>query len=1461
MKSDQQLHNQQDGTSQAERRQAALDPDYVLVDERSLHDLLEFARLYASKLVYFGVEQNELKLDGNWDQFFPTDLAELITFIEHPERLSPKGIVRYSRPHLVLFITFLKLFQHVQTRLNTLTRQHLNYYYQQVLRMAKRSGVPDRVNVLVDLAAGVDQFLLPAGTMLDAGADSIGQIRHYRTTHDIVANRAKIGAIKSLYVDQQIIGLQSLRKSRQNNNETALLPMLELALGREHSGDSVPLVNQAESLNSAKLAAIKNIFNFLRHTLNLDGFTAGINSNYRDFNTLIRFKRQREDSAGEWAEINDILERTGKNIYGDDFEFPLETTTNLKDFEQNLKDVLGGNLKFGGLPEVEDIYDLYRIRTQEKARNWIADTLKFTYTDFDRMMQIKIKIDGEWDEIHRILHLAWQRAIPTADSADAPIIDPKIDDAFTELINEYYDAIGPVNYGEITNIDESEFGELGSFYDIVDLDSLATAVRALETSFFMPAEQIAYCLRVADKENPTEAEWTRVEQLLDQAHKDKVYSDRIAELRLIGGKPVDWERLLAYVVGGVTTGQIDNLDRVIEVLTEADAQFLQEISSRVNDDLLISPDEWERVYKLLALAWPILQNIQAPVPQIVNWLNLFPAEDATTQTVTIALDNEEETPRWRTFGRGVSDVQNMPPPTSLGWGIQSPLLALSGGVRIITLTLGFTSGEFDRERIEGLLFNKNGNTDGPFSVQLSSETGWIEVKNPVYHVGDYRELVSPDEIVEDEEKQPSAIKITISLDESILPILPLPDDPTAVYPTCRLMLKPLWDEANNRYQTHYTPFKDLQLVKTHLHVDVTGLPPTHLQNDNTILKPNKPFEPFGSIPLAGSRLFIGHSELTHSKLGSLSFQVEWMGLPDNGFSAQYKNYPGTFSDQTFQVKISLIDRRQELLLTGSERVQLFGQDKLEAGEMSDEVQRLLSPQMGDDLLSWDRFVQWELLSPDFQHAVYPALAAEKASKLSIAIATGSFEGDSEGNPDPSKYQVNPPYTPKVKRLTISYSAAVEIETAGYPSDPQFDYLYHIEPFGHREMTPYKATFMPNIDHEGVLYIGIKDAQPPQNLSILFQMAEGSADPDLKPVPIQWHYLSGNRWLTLEDGKLLGDSTRGLINSGIITVELRPTEPNTLLPSDLYWLRATISQQSRSVADTVALHTQAVSAVFVDQNNAADHLSQPLPPESITDLVRRKPAIKGIRQPYTSYGGKMAEADTYFYTRISERLRHKQRAMTLWDYEHLVLEHFPDIYKVKCLPAQPDQPGMVTVVVIPDIRHKRPFDPFAPKAPANLIADIHTFLTDLAPPSVKVNVKNAVFVPVKTRFGVRLHEGYSEGFYFNQLNGELRRFLSPWAYEDTPDIEIGGRIYANVIVNFIEERPYVDYVAKIKLFTDENGQVVQTDGNDAYVEAMRPDGVLVSDLQHEIDLITEAGYEEENFTGINYMKIELDFIVG
>ena len=38
-------------------------------------------------------------------------------------------------------------------------------------------------------------------------------------------------------------------------------------------------------------------------------------------------------------------------------------------------------------------------------------------------------------------------------------------------------------------------------------------------------------------------------------------------------------------------------------------------------------------------------------------------------------------------------------------------------------------------------------------------------------------------------------------------------------------------------------------------------------------------------------------------------------------------------------------------------------------------------------------------------------------------------------------------------------------------------------------------------------------------------------------------------------------------------------------------------------------------------------------------------------------------------------------------------------------------------------------------------------------------------------------------------------------------------------------------------------------------------ILVASREHDIDVITDVQYDTELLSGINYMKVELDYVVG
>ncbi len=490
------------------------------------------------------------------------------------------------------------------------------------------------------------------------------------------------------------------------------------------------------------------------------------------------------------------------------------------------------------------------------------------------------------------------------------------------------------------------------------------------------------------------------------------------------------------------------------------------------------------------------------------------------------------------------------------------------------------------------------------------------------------------------------------------------------------------------------------------------------------------------------------------------------------------------------------------------------------------------------------------LTQDFMHDIYPQLFAVAMSKMGFGALI------------PKQ-----PYTPEIASLTIDYKATAKNDVSvlrSSASDEQLnDYIsrniqfFHETPFGQAEQhiflkSKYPASVadtiygMPVIPALSGFYIGIDGIGPGSVASILFQVSEGSEDPTkpsftetLQPV---WYYLSGNEWIALDKQYIIYDDTNDFLRSGIIRFMIPDgaVTTNTFLNQELIWLGVELPSElsADSACKFINVHIQAAEAEFADQDNDLSHLKDGIPENTISKLVNRLPQIKSVSQPYASFGGSLPESDEDFRLRVSERLRHKNRGITIWDFEHLVMARFSQIHRVKCLnhtkyADAPEEycevaPGHVTIVCIPDIRNQNSFDPFEPRVSKNTLSEIRTCLLELTDLHTDLQVINPKYEEVTFEFKVKFYAGYDNNQYKIQLNTDLVNYLSPWAYSSDAEIDFGGTLYKSVVIRFIEELRYVDYISNFKMYF--TGSVSDPD----VLQVSESRAILVSAKEHNID---------------------------
>ncbi|KAF0236159.1 MAG: hypothetical protein FD181_2974 [Prolixibacteraceae bacterium] len=622
----------------------------------------------------------------------------------------------------------------------------------------------------------------------------------------------------------------------------------------------------------------------------------------------------------------------------------------------------------------------------------------------------------------------------------------------------------------------------------------------------------------------------------------------------------------------------------------------------------------------------------------------------------------------------------------------------------------------------------------------------------------------------------------------------------------------------------YRYLKDFKVESVDLVVDVREVKNLVIQNDQSVLGPGKPFQPFGNRPVVISNFYIGSWEVFQKSLSKLDVNIKWFGLPDDtgGFQEYYRNYyypSGTAhrTNTSFRAKTCLLDKKSwTVIIPENNNLFTAKNEKLEPDKTlsfvgTDPVDEPPATILGNvkrgagletfteyNQKSQKGFLKITLEGTDFGNKDYQ-LSYTKAvlDALKPPAATAG------GTPDYSNKLPKEPYTPQIENVSIDYISAVKIKTINVGKEnytERVEQVFAVHPMGVGEIktTSTENYLLPQYNNEGELYIGIKDLNPPQNLSVLFQVFEGTSNPDLKPPVIRWSYLADDKWEDFSDQNILSDSTKGLITTGVILFDIpsKASNENSILTNGYYWLRAVAGKESDGIPQLIDIKCQAVKAVFKDKNNDPGYLAKPLPEKTITKMVVADSSIKKIEQPFTSFGGHIQEQSDEFYTRVSERLRHKNRSVAIWDYERIVLQNFPSVYKVKCLnhtrfegtatSISEAAPGHVSLVVVSNIRNKNAVDPLKPRTGLVMLDDIKTFIGKIRPPYINVHVYNPLFEEVKVKFNVRFHLGYDKGIYSVKLNEALIKFLSPWAYATGSDIVFGGKIHKSVILNFVEE---------------------------------------------------------------------------
>lgn len=703
----------------------------------------------------------------------------------------------------------------------------------------------------------------------------------------------------------------------------------------------------------------------------------------------------------------------------------------------------------------------------------------------------------------------------------------------------------------------------------------------------------------------------------------------------------------------------------------------------------------------------------------------------------------------------------------LGLLIESPMFLLREGIRNVELTFNLTreSVAFFSQLVEEIATGQSGQAaeleykilHDAFYLEISTGEGWT---------------VIPDYILTREPESCFRLQFRLNRDfPATGPCRSERHQNETRMPALRIRMN------RDAWLFPYSWARQVFIDKLVIRTEVTGITALKLYNANGEQDTSVPVYLLGVQPERGSWFVFGNEEMACKPLTDVALSWQWLQLPDHpeGLAGYYREYGEDIDNRAFRVRLEELQGRKWQECNSQYLFAPEAEQELAAIGALPRRSRMVFPVKG--YKSWrengreyvygqveDGFFRVVLEGPElgFGHTAYRRLFAE------IMMQNARRK---RPLPLPSE-----PLSPLSETFELCYVAEEELCFAPgqRKGATRLRYICPLTSAGDLEVSPVRAVALANGPaDEGNLLFGFKQAVGYDSIRLYVDVAPLQQEIDFRDTesgenayaPV-WYMTGSKGWKPLEAGAVLQDTTGHFMNSGKIEILLpHPVAPHLVDSDGLFWLCAAFPgyMGRKPAIRGIYMNTVEVVSDTVVGDGVPDWVDG-VPAGTITSPVNHIPGIAAICQLVSGCGGRLPGDAAEIRLRMSDRIAHRNRAVVAPDFERLVMEHFPEVMKVKCLPGLDTKglgrKGIVSLVVVP-----RPQAGLWPLSTHQLLLKIEKFVQERAGAFVVVDAVNPVYEHITVRCGITLEAGVPSGEVVTGLKQLLNQCIASWLGED------------------------------------------------------------------------------------------------
>lgn len=679
----------------------------------------------------------------------------------------------------------------------------------------------------------------------------------------------------------------------------------------------------------------------------------------------------------------------------------------------------------------------------------------------------------------------------------------------------------------------------------------------------------------------------------------------------------------------------------------------------------------------------------------------------------------------------------------IGMEISSRLLLLGGGEREVYVSFRLLTESQDllEKMIREVARSQEISMDesvfkilnDSFLLEVSTAEGYRRIGN--FHLRKYGE----------------GLRLTFYVGDDFPAIMPVGEKKA---PSIRLLMN------REAWLFPYSWARDLWIRSVHIRVRVNGLCDLDAYNELGNIDVRQPFSPFGVNGNIGAWMAFGSKEAAGKPVSHVELVCRWLYLPkgDGGLRAYYQGYETDIDNRSFRCRIEALRNKKWKEVQEGEKQYLFRTSPEPVpecgGALNEEVH------FAFDVSQPSEYYRIVLSDP------LMGFGGEEFRRLFAEVMMYNSRHSGKPRPVPKE-----PLAPFIDGISMAYEAEEECLLAvGQTTDMCFSYIHPV-------------ALANGSDDELNLMIGIKNAVGENLVRLYLEIESLQREIDHRFLPVaDWYYRDAVRWVKVPPVGVLLDNTSGLMHSGAVMIQLPFAVTVDMTDAEgIFWLCVAVCAN--------ACNCSLVRNVYL---NVAEV-------ERVKDAAFSAGNIQGLKS-YLRVGlvesNVGEESETEMQARLSERVSHRKRALLPREYEQMILQEFPEVSKVKCLPGvNTKSSGSERIVSLVVVANRQGNE--CPFCTDELLCKVENYLRPFVSPFVEIDAINPVYEEVSVFCGVRLKAGQPVGGAVSEIERKIRQCIAPWSGGEGIPV-FGYHFSVRDMVSCIKECAGVDELGGLKM---------------------------------------------------------------